>query len=53
MNKKEENKVKKEPDYVGHRQRLKARFLSDLGRSMPDYEILEKNNIYPKYDCKI
>lgn len=29
------------PDYVGHRQRLKARFLSDLGRSMPDYEVLE------------
>jgi len=38
-----ENKDKKEemPDYIGHRQRLKARFLSDLGRSMPDYEVLE------------
>lgn len=29
------------PDYIGHRQRLKARFLSDQGRSMPDYEVLE------------
>lgn len=54
MNKKEENKVKKEPDYVGHRQRLKARFLSDLGRSMPDYEILELVLMYaiPRRDVK-
>lgn len=29
------------PDYLGHRERLRARFLSDLGRTMPDYELLE------------
>lgn len=27
--------------YLGHRQRLKARFLSDGGKAMPDYELLE------------
>lgn len=40
----ESSKIKtkaREPDYVGHRQRLKARFLADLGHSMPDYELLE------------
>lgn len=29
------------PLYLGHRKRLKKRFLTDEGRSMPDYEILE------------
>lgn len=29
------------PDYLGHRQRLRDRFLSDNGKSMPDYELLE------------
>jgi len=29
------------PDYIGHRQRLKSRFLADLGKTMPDYELLE------------
>ena len=29
------------PDYIGHRVRLKERFLSDNGASMPDYELLE------------
>ncbi len=29
------------PHYLGHRQRLKERFLTDNGRSMPDYELLE------------
>ena len=29
------------PDYIGHRQRLKQRFLVDNGKSMPDYELLE------------
>ena len=41
---KESSEIKtkaKEPDYVGHRQRLKTRFLADLGHSMPDYELLE------------
>ncbi len=29
------------PDYIGHRQRLRARFLSGGGKDMPDYEFLE------------
>lgn len=29
------------PHYLGHRQRLKERFLTDNGRSMPDYELME------------
>ena len=29
------------PDYIGHRQRLRQRFLVDNGKSMPDYELLE------------
>lgn len=29
------------PDYLGHRQRLRDRFLSGGGKSMPDYELLE------------
>lgn len=31
----------KEADYLGHRQRLKTRFMLDGGKSMPDYEFLE------------
>jgi len=30
-----------QPHYIGHRQRLRERFLKDEGRSMPDYELLE------------
>jgi len=33
--------VKKEPSYLGHRQRLRERFMVDDGASMPDYELLE------------
>lgn len=33
--------AKEEPLYLGHRARLRARFLADEGSSMPDYEILE------------
>ncbi len=42
------------PDYIGHRQRLKARFMSDRGRSMPDYELLEMILMYalPRKDVK-
>lgn len=29
------------PDYLGHRQRLRQRFLAGEGAGMPDYEILE------------
>ncbi|MBO5284597.1 MAG: DNA repair protein RadC [Alphaproteobacteria bacterium] len=52
-NKQEETQTP-EPDYAGHRQRLKARFLSDLGRSMPDYELLELILMYaiPRRDVK-
>ncbi len=43
-----------QPDYVGHRQRLKARFLTDNGRSMPDYELLELVLMFalPRKDVK-
>ena len=30
-----------EPDYIGHRQRLRSRFLAGGGKDMPDYEFLE------------
>ncbi|MCM1324425.1 MAG: DNA repair protein RadC [Acetobacter sp.] len=42
------------PDYIGHRQRLKARFVTDGGRSMPDYELLELILMYalPRKDVK-
>lgn len=42
------------PDYIGHRQRLKARFAADGGRSMPDYELLELILMYalPRKDVK-
>ncbi len=42
------------PDYIGHRQRLKARFATDKGRSMPDYELLELILMYalPRKDVK-
>lgn len=42
------------PDYIGHRKRLKARFVTDKGRSMPDYELLELILMYaiPRKDVK-
>ncbi len=53
---KEEIQQEKEqqPDYIGHRQRLKARFVADQGRSMPDYELLELILTYsiPRKDVK-
>ncbi|MBQ8750120.1 MAG: DNA repair protein RadC [Alphaproteobacteria bacterium] len=56
MNNKEKEIEEQEgvPSYIGHRQRLKARFLSDLGRSMPDYEMLELILMYalPRKDVK-
>lgn len=30
-----------QPDYHGHRERLRERFLADHGAAMPDYELLE------------
>lgn len=30
--------TKEVPDYFGHRQRLKARFVADMGKTMADYE---------------
>ncbi len=52
--KKASAKNKEQPDYIGHRQRLKARFIADGGRSMPDYEMLELVLTYaiPRRDVK-
>ena len=36
-----QNPEEETPHYFGHRARLRERFLSDEGASMPDYEILE------------
>lgn len=50
-----DNKDKEqEPDYLGHRQRLKARFLADGGKAMPEYELLELLLMYaiPRHDVK-
>lgn len=51
---KETDDKKSIPDYIGHRQRLKSRFITDRGRSMPDYEILELLLTYaiPRRDVK-
>lgn len=35
------NETKEEPHYVGHRERLRKRFLLGGGKDMPDYELLE------------
>lgn len=35
------NVTNDEPDYLGHRERLRRRFLLGGGRDMPDYELLE------------
>ena len=46
--------TKEVPDYFGHRQRLKARFGVDMGKTMADYELLELILIYaiPRKDVK-
>ncbi len=36
-----EEKTEEKPHYIGHRQRLRERFLKDEGRNMPDYELME------------
>lgn len=41
MDKKEKTTETEKPLYLGHRSRLRARFLIDNGASMPDYELLE------------
>ena len=33
--------TEEKPLYLGHRARLKERFMVDEGASMPDYELLE------------
>jgi len=42
------------PHYHGHRQRLRDRFLSDMGQNLPDYELLELLLFYsiPRVDTK-
>ena len=49
-----EETSEKTPDYIGHRQRLQARFRADLGKSMPDYELLELllSGFIPRKDVK-
>lgn len=46
--------IDQKPDYLGHRARLKERFLVDDGASMPDYELLELLLTYaiPRRDVK-
>ena len=41
-------------DYIGHRQRLRERFLLSDGRDMPDYELLELllTTAIPRRDVK-
>ena len=34
-------KAEEKPHYLGHRQRLRARFMESEGKGIPDYEILE------------
>lgn len=48
------DEIKQQPDYVGHRARLRERFLMDDGVSMPDYELLELLLTYaiPRRDVK-
>src|SRR5271163_2333195 len=43
-----------EPHYLGHRERLRARFLAAGADAMPDYEILELvlTTILPRRDVK-
>lgn len=47
-------KTVEKPHYHRHRQRLRARFLQDMGRSMPDYEFLELLlcTVIPRRDVK-
>ena len=33
--------MEKQPDYIGHRERLRQRFLLGDGKDMADYELLE------------
>lgn len=50
----ETTESKEDPHYIGHRKRLRQRFLVDLGQSMPDYELLEIifTCAYPRKDMK-
>lgn len=48
-----ENVTNDEPDYLGHRERLRRRFLLGGGRDMPDYELLLLLTIaIPRRDVK-
>ena len=33
--------TEEKPDYLGHRKRLRERFILGEGKDMPDYELLE------------
>ena len=46
--------VQEKPHYHGHRQRLRDKFLFNMGKDMPDYEFLELLLTYaiPRRDVK-
>jgi DNA repair protein RadC len=49
-----EKSTKPKPHYLGHRQRLRERFLATSGDGMPDYELLELllSQAIPRQDVK-
>ncbi len=46
--------MKNKPDYLGHRKRVKEKFLSSQGKELHDYELLEilLFNAFPRQDTK-
>ncbi len=46
--------TKEKPDYVGHRKRVKEKFLASLGKELHDYELLEilLFSAFPRHDTK-
>ncbi len=53
MTKLEQDKTQK-PDYLGHRKRVRQKFLKSTGEELQDYELLEilLFNVYPRKDTK-
>ncbi len=46
--------TKEKPDHVGHRKRVKEKFLASLGKELHDYELLEilLFSAFPRHDTK-
>lgn len=44
----------KKPDYLGHRKRVREKFLSSKGKELHDYELLEilLFSVFPRFDTK-